>query len=317
MQRREIILIIKDKKLDAIDPIQASIWCAEHGYLMIENSGASPEEFAEWILEFGYHVSPDIWCTDKEHSEYFWRVTNQEVDGENKGLFADDELDWHSNLVPYCDAQEVVGLYAKTITYPTETWICNSIPYFQTLSKDMQEFYKSLSTILWDRQPITEHNKPINKPWKPDWKGNYTETVKGGILQNRDRSKVQLCTNIEEDIKTKFSKWRGAVDTYKLVPDHPLGIGGLFFQPYEITNFVKDNKICTNSKEIYQTIWNDWVCSDKYTYKHKWKPGDIMLMDQITTIHRRPDVLKDKPRELLRAANWYKAKVRNHFNYVL
>ena len=307
---------IKDKKLDAIDPIQASIWCAEHGYLMIENSGASPEEFAEWILEFGYHVSPDIWCTDKEHSEYFWRVTNQEVDGENKGLFADDELGWHSNLAAgYCDAQEVVGIYAKTITYPTETWICNSIPYFQTLSKDMQEFYKSLSTILW--KPGDNLQDRINQDWWPDWKENYTETVMAGILQNRDRSKVQLCTNIEEDIKTKFGEHRGVVDTHKLVPDHPLSIEGLFFQPYEITKFVKDNKICTDSKEIYQTIYNDWVCSDKYTYKHKWKPGDIMLMDQITTIHKRPDVLKDKPRELLRAVSWYKAQVRNHFNYVL
>ncbi|SVD56948.1 uncharacterized protein METZ01_LOCUS409802, partial [marine metagenome] len=149
-------MIIQDKTLGAIDPIEASQLTATNGYLIIENSGASPEEYAEWALEFGYHVSPDIWCTDKEHSEYFWRVTNQEVDGENKGLFADDELDWHSNLVPYCDAQEVVGLYAKTITYPTETWICTSIPYFQTLSKDMQEFYKSLSTILWK----PGHNTP-------------------------------------------------------------------------------------------------------------------------------------------------------------
>ena len=78
-----------------------------------------------------------------------------------------------------------------------------------------------------------------------------------------------------------------------------------------------NGKILDNSKEIYDEIWNAWICSDKYTYKHPWKPGDIMLMDQTTTIHRRPDVLKDKPRELLRTANWYKAEVRDHYNYVL
>jgi|TARA_B110000093_G_C12928693_1_gene392501 alpha-ketoglutarate-dependent taurine dioxygenase len=306
-------MIIQNKKLDTIDPIEASKQTAEHGYLIIEGSGATPEEYAEWALDYGYHVSPNIWCTDKEHSEYFWRVTTDTVDGENQGLFADDELDWHSNLVPHCDAQEVVGLYAKTITYPTETWICTSIPYWQTLSKDMQEFYESLSTILWH----STENKPLNQPWKPDWDKKYTDTVIKGIRQNRDKSKVQLCTNIEQQVKEKFNEWRGVADTHKLVPNHPLGTKGLFFQPYEITNFVKDDQICIDSNEIYQTIWNDWICSDKYTYKHNWKPGDIMLMDQTTTIHRRPDVLKDKPRELLRTANWYKGQVRNHFDYVL
>jgi len=304
-------MIIQGKKLSAIDPIEASILTAEHGYLIIEDSGASPEEYAEWALEYGYHVTPDIWCTDKEHSEYFWRVTTETIDGENKGLFADDELDWHSNLVPHCDAQEVVGLYAKTITYPTETWICSSTPYWSTLSKEMKDYYESLSTILWHATDVN----PINQPWQPDWTKTYSETVISGIQQNRDRSQIQLCTNIEPEIKEKFSKWRGVADIHKLVPNHPLGVKGLFFQPYEITNFIKDNKICTDSKEIYNTLWNELVCSDVYTYKHSWKEGDIMLMDQTTTIHRRPDVLKDKPRELLRTGQWYKN--RNHFDYVL
>lgn len=302
---------IQGKKLDAIDPIEASILTAEYGYLIIEDSGASPEEYAEWALEYGYHVTPDIWCTDKEHSEYFWRVTTETIDGENKGLFADDELDWHSNLVPHCDAQEVVGLYAKTITYPTETWICTSTPYWATLSKEMKDYYESLSIILWHATDV----KPINQPWKPEWDNKYSETVYTGIKQNRDRSQIQLCTNIEQEIKEKFNKWRSVAEIHKLVPNHPLGVKGLFFQPYEITNFVKDNKICADSKEIYDTLWNELVCSGVYTYKHQWKPGDIMLMDQTTTIHRRPDVLKDKPRELLRTGQWYKN--RNHFDYVL
>ena len=307
-------MIISDKKLEAIDPIQASRWCAEHGYLMILNSGATPEEYAQWALEFGYHVSPDIWCTDKEHSEYFWRVSTEALaeDG-SKGLFGDDELDWHSNLVPHCDAQEIVGIYGKTITYHTETWICTSIPYWHTLSKETQNFYKTLHSILWHATDA----KPLNQPWKPDWDIKYTDTVMKGIKQNRDKSKVQLCTNIPEDVKSKFNEWRGVVDKHRLVPDHPLGTEGLFFQPYETTSFVQDGKILDNSKEIYDEIWNAWICSDKYTYKHPWKPGDIMLMDQTTTIHRRPDVLKDKPRELLRTANWYKAEVRDHYNYVL
>lgn len=293
-------MILQNKKLESIDPIDANKMVAEHGYLVIENSGASPEEFAEWNLAFGYHISPDIWCTDKKHSEYFWRVTNKKIDGENQGLFADDELDWHSNLVPHADAQEVIGLYGKTITYDTETWICTSIPYMEKLSATTKELYKSLYTKLNHSGGI-----PINQPWKPDWDKKYTDTVLNGIKQNRNKSRADL-------VDKRFKEWRGVLDKHRLVPNHPLGIEGIFFQPYEITEFV--GLLNFSHKELYNEIYKDFI-TDKYTYKHKWKPGDILLMDQLTTIHRRPTIAKDQTRELLRSACWYKN--RNHFEYVL
>ena len=306
-------MIIQNKKLDAIDPIEASKLTAEHGYLIIENSGATPEEFAEWNLHYGYNISPDIWCTDKDHSEYFWRVTNQTVDGKNKGLFADDELDWHSNLVPHCDAQEVVGLFGKTITYHTETWICSSIPFYQTLDEDTKNLLKTLNCVLWHASEYP----PMNQPWKPDWNFKYSPEILEGIKTNRSKSFIQNSTNISIETKNKFNKFRGVAKSVKLIPNHPLGTKGLFFQPYDISSFILNGKEYSEGYELYQMLWNDWVCSDKYTYKHVWKPGDIMLMDQLTTIHRRPDVLKDKPRELLRTACWYKEEVRQHFDYVL
>jgi len=293
-------MILQNKKLESIDPIDANKMVAEHGYLVIENSGASPEEFAEWNLAFGYHISPDIWCTDKKHSEYFWRVTNEKIDGENQGLFADDELDWHSNLVPHADAQEVIGLYGKTITYDTETWICTSIPYMEKLSPKTKELYKSLYTKLNHSGGI-----PINQPWRPDWDKKYTDTVLNGIKQNRNKSRADL-------VDKRFNEWRGVLDKHRLVPNHPLGIEGIFFQPYEITEFV--GLLNFSHKELYNEIYKDFI-TDKYTYKHKWKPGDILLMDQLTTIHRRPTIAKDQTRELLRSACWYKN--RNHFEYVL
>ncbi len=293
-------MILQNKKLEAIDPIDANKIVAEHGYLVIENSGASPEEFAKWNLAFGYHISPDIWCTDKEHSEYFWRVTNEKVDEKNQGLFADDELDWHSNLVPHADAQEVIGLYGKTITYDTETWICTSIPYMRKLSATTKELYKSLYTKL-------NHSggTPINQPWRPDWDKKYTDTVMNDIKQNRNKSRADF-------VDKRFKEWRGVLDKHKLVPNHPLGIEGIFFQPYEITEFV--GLLNFSHKELYNEIYKDFI-TDNYTYKHKWKPGDILLMDQLTTIHRRPTIAKDQTRELLRSACWYRE--RNHFDYVL
>jgi hypothetical protein len=304
-------MIITGKKLSTIDPIEASILTAEHGYLIIEDHGASLEEYAEWSLEYGYqNTFAGLWFEEKgfKNSEYLMRMTTAIIEGTDlRGPFVEDDVDWHSDLIPHIDTEEIIGLYGKTLTYPTETWICTSIPYFKTLSKDMQEFYKSLSTLL--------RSGPLA----------IDERVKKDMIECRSRSKIQLCPNIEEEIAEKFGEWRedaaGQNMPIKLVPDHPLGIEGLFFQPYEITKFVKDNEICTDSKEIYDILWNELVCSDLYTYKHKWKEGDIMLSDQTTTIHRRPHTAmleaKGKTRELLRSALWYKAQVRNHFNYVL
>jgi hypothetical protein len=337
-------MIIQGKKLSAIDPIEASRLTATHGYLIIEDSGATPEEYAEWSLEYGYqNTFAGLWFEEKgfKNSEYFMRVTTDIIDGTGlRGPFAEDDVDWHSDLVPHIGAEEIVGFYGKTITFPTETWICTSIPYFQTLSKDMQEFYKSLSIMLWPGPPVKDErltnragNQRIYQIDEAAARGDTkvhavrktamtTDTVKKDMIKSRDRSKIQLCPNIEEEIAEKFGEWRTRDHKpIKLVPDHPLGIEGLFFQPYEITKFVKDNEICTDSKEIYDILWNELVCSDLYTYKHKWKEGDIMLSDQTTTIHRRPHAAmleaKGKTRELLRSALWYKAQVRNHFNYVL
>ena len=103
------------------------------------------------------------------------------------------------------------------------------------------------------------------------------------------------------------------------MPDHPLGTKGFFFTPYEVHGFSIDGEMLSqqDSKDIWNELWEKWIASDDYTYKHSWNVGDICLMDQLITIHRRPTVLKDKPRELLRTASWYKTDLRKHHNHVL
>lgn len=305
------------QKLSKIDPLEASIATAANGWVVIEDSGASPEEFAEWYLEYNYTLSPGIWCTDRTHSDLFWRVTNNFVDNENKGLFGSDELDWHSDLVPHIDAQEVVGLYAKTITYPTETWVCSSTAYWNTLDENTKDFYKKLTVVLYNKGIKDNDAVPFNRLFNVDWDTAYSETVVKGIRHNREISQIKNCINLEPDIRDKFKNNRGHMAEHKFVSNHPLGFKSLFFQPYELSQFKLDGNVLSDGEKIYQNIWNDLVMSDKYTYKHVWKQGDILLMDQISTIHRRPKVSSDLKRELLRAAGWYKSSVRNHFEYVL
>jgi len=282
------------------------------GIVLIRNSGASPKEFADWAMDFGYHLSPEIWCTDKEISNIFWRVTNQVVDEIHQGLSGDHELNWHSNITPVLDGEELIGLYARTLSYSTETWFCNTLPYWNQLDEATKERYRRLTVMLDPNRTLGR----IQPGWSLDFANLYTRTMLDGLVKNRKTREVSHATNMREENRAKYKLSRGIYERARFVPNHPLGTEGLFFSPYEISGFYDGDQKCADSQEIYWKIFNEMIESGTYTYKHVWQPGDIILMDQLITIHKRPPILKDKPRELLRIACWYKSELRQHFDYV-
>ena len=299
--------------LEELNPDNIARMVAHAGVVVIRDSGATPEEYAEWSLGLGYHLSPEIWCTDKEHSDLFWTVTNEMVDERNQGLFGDYELDWHTNMTPVADAEEVIGLYAKTITYETETWFASSIPYFNQLPEKKQNLLRELTVVHDPKRTLGL----IKEAWQPKFGEIYGEEVLREIQKNRETREVFNALNMESENKHKFGASRGIMNNHRLVPDHPLGVEGLFFSPYEIHTFLKDGEPYEHSKELFDELWNDYVCNDRYVYQHTWKEGDICLFDNVIGIHRRPDILKDKPRKLLRTATWYKSHMRKHHDYVV
>ena len=300
--------------LSELDPDNIATLVAKAGVVIIRNSGATPEEYAEWSLGLGYHLSPEIWCTDKEHSDLFWTVTNEMVDEKNQGLFGDYELDWHTNMTPVADAEEVIGLYAKTITYETETWFANSIPYFNQLPESEQERLRGLTVVLDPKRELGL----IQEAWQPKFGEIYGEHVLREIQKNRETREIFNALNMEPKNKHKFGASRGIMNNHKFVVNHPIkGVEGLFFSPYEVHGFLKDGEPYYGSDSLYWKLWNDYVCNDRYIYKHTWQEGDICLFDNIIGIHRRPDILKDKPRKLLRTAKWYKSHMRKHHDYVV
>ena len=301
--------------LEELNPDNVAELVAKAGLVVIRDSGATPEEYAEWSLGLGYHLSPEIWCTDKEHSDLFWTVTNEMMDERNQGLFGDYELDWHTNMTPVADAEEVVGLYAKTITYDTETWFACSVPYFKQLPEPRKQLFRELTVVHDPKRQLGL----IHAAWQPKFGEIYGEEVLREIQKNRETREVFNALNMESENKEKFAASRGIMNNHKLVPDHPLGVEGLFFSPYEIHGFIRRGYLMsdTQAKDIFDTVYTDYVNNDEYIYKHTWQEGDIVLFDQIIGIHRRPDILKDKPRRLLRTATWYKSHLRKHHNYVV
>ena len=299
--------------LEDLNPDNIARMVAHAGVVVIRDSGATPEEYAEWSLGLGYHLSPEIWCTDKEHSDLFWTVTNEMVDERNQGLFADYELDWHTNMTPVADAEEVIGLYAKTITYDTETWFANSMSYFKHLHEHKKDLLRQLTVVHDPKRTLGL----MKEAWQPKFGEIYGEEVLREIQKNRETREVFNALNMESENKHKFGASRGIMKNHKYIAHQSGGPEGLFFSIYKIHTFLKDGKPYEHSKELYDELWEDYVCNDKYIYKHKWKEGDICLFDNVTGIHRRPDILKDKPRKLLRTATWYKSHLRKHHDYVV
>jgi alpha-ketoglutarate-dependent taurine dioxygenase len=302
-----------DIPLTKLPPLEIAQMVGSTGVVVLRSTGATPQQFADWSEEFGYHLSPDIWCMDKEYGGIFWRVTNQQIDKENQGLVADHELDWHCNITPVLDGEEVVGLYAKTITYPTETWFCNTVPYWQQLSTDDKQLFEKLFVILDPKRRLGR----IQPGWTPNWEKIYSQRIIQDIYKNRELQDIRNSKNFINSDYDLFKPSRGVIERARLTPNHPMGTKGLFFTPYEIHGFELEGEVYPESKSLYWKIWNELIISNRFTYKHQWQTGDIVLMDQTITIHRRPTIDPCQPRELLRVASWYKKESRAHFDYVL
>ena len=80
--------------------------------------------------------------------------------------------------------------------------------------------------------------------------------------------------------KSKYKMW--------LVQENIKGTKGLFFY----TN--NKCKMITEDNTLYKRLY-DHCFQEKYIYQHWWEPGDIVLMDQLLTLHKRdqndPEVL--------------------------
>jgi len=83
--------------------------------------------------------------------------------------------------------------------------------------------------------------------------------------------------------KSKYKMW--------LVQKNIKGVEGIYFY----TN--NRCKIITEDNTLYDKLY-DHIFQEKYIYQHMWEPGDIVLMDQLLTLHKRdqndPEILQKR-----------------------
>lgn len=281
---------------------------AEYGLVVMKKTKTPIDEYYKWQLELGYHQPANIWCNDP-NMPIFFQVTNKQITTTEMGLFGHGELDWHCNILFTPDGEEIVGLYGKVVQPGCDTILANSIPLWKNLPTHMKEFYKDLQLKITNIMANTYENKLAHYVLPSAEQADFNK--------KRANLSINRAINFDQINADKYPIPRFSKDNLlKFVPDHPLGTNGIYFPHLNLSYFADafGNQLADH-KKIYQEFKYNYIDSGRYVYTHTWDEGDVYLMDQLTTIHKRSPMNKDLPRELIRTACWYKTNVRTKFGH--
>lgn len=282
----------------------------EYGIIVWKQTDLSVKEYYHWQLKLGYHQYANMWCSHKKYPIFF-RVTNDKIDEKGGGLFNDQELDWHCNVLFTPEAEELLGLYARTIPAtprPSKTFFVNSLPYLKNLSSREIEELQGLKIKITDHIEQTYEKKLVHYDL-PSYQAQ-------DFVKQRENLDIRKSVNFEKKFFSRYPHPRFAKEhLLRLLPRHPLGLKGLYFPHFHIAEIINEKgRPC--SQELYQKIKEEYLLSGRYIYTHQWEEGDIIIADQLTGLHRRNNIWEESPlasRELLRSACWYKTNYRQHF----
>jgi len=95
----------------------------------------------------------------------------------------------------------------------------------------------------------------------------YTFNIQNWALMDNPDQKAY-----SETIRAPYAMW--------LVQKNIIGIEGVYF------HFLNDAKIITEDETLYSDL-KEYLFQEKFMYHHDWEIGDIILMDQLLSLHKR------------------------------
>jgi alpha-ketoglutarate-dependent taurine dioxygenase len=171
------------------------------------------------------------------------------------GLFANGELDWHSDQCATDDSQRIIGLQSVSDTENSQTTFLCTHDAYEGLSSDMRSMVKEL---------YVKH-KWRNNVMAPGLNATQTLLIHYNMV-HLDGQETQL--------------YRETVT----------GRSGMKLPTHSFDGFVgmsmeESNRVLN---ELRQAVFND-----KYVYTQNWQDGQIVFMDQEITLHARPTNILD------------------------
>ena len=234
----------------------------KQGVAVFYNQQLNEREYIDTMKKFGDCEAPDLFMNPKEYPEIFL-VTGKKIDGKKIGMFGDTELGWHSNgNSRHLIDKILIALYCVKEDINTTLSVCNTQIPFYDMSKEEQEYYRSITIRL-------------------KFKNNTIYDLEEG------------------DPELEFmSKNKGSIR--KLVGVHPHTGLEYFYFPYHFICKAWEGKKKIDHEKLIEGLMPK-IFKSQYQYHHIFKEGDLLLMDQFTSLHRRTPVM-DNNRLLWRVA---------------
>jgi len=227
--------------------------------VVLRNQDLSKVDLSRVYNSIGNTLKTDEFFCDDEYPELM-RVTNERKDGEKTGIFADKELDWHSNGNGRPSGVECcVGLYCVKPGKDSVTSFCDTRKAYDDLNPAMKIELENIKCLFkFENNTFYELDEDDKELVMFENRGEY---VKGTIKP--------------------------------LVYKHPFdGKKGLYFTFHYIQ---KMYRVKPERAKFLKDYLMDHVFQDKYIYHHDdWQPGDLIFMDQFHSIHKRNAVEGDR-----------------------
>ena len=253
----------------------------KNGHVVLHDQHLTRSQLAEVCSRFGNIEELDYFMNPADTPQISI-VSGAVVDGKAIGMFGPTELEWHANGTGRYYFDEIcVGLYCVEECVDTVLSLVDQCRAFEELPEHEKEYYRNIDIHL-------DMSGPRARIWRND--GVYSKAY-----ENQG----------EQNFRIGQEHYKEAVDRRPLVAKHPVS-GREYFYPMFIylTKAWHNGVEIENFDEFYNTL-KDKITRSKYMSHHVFRKGDLLLMDQLTTSHRRSAV-KNKDRQLWRTAFDYK-----------
>ena len=237
------------------------------GYAILHDQELSQRELVEVSQLFGHCESYGYFMNPKDNPEISIVSGQRTEEDKAIGMFGDTELQWHANGSARHHFEEIcVSLYCVEECVDTVLSICSQVDCFAELSERDKEKYRNIEIQL-------DHK--MDAIYKIS-EGDYRELAEGPPAP-------------EAEMGTGADFYKEDIDRRPLVGKHPIDNREYlyFMVPFIVGALRHGEKI--DHEVLYDELWEKLFRS-KYMVHHVFRRGDLLLMDQLHTIHRRSPV---------------------------
>ena len=245
------------------------------------------DDYIHFLEKLGKPFTGHMWCSHPK-SDAIQLVTNKKICHNNtSGLFSGAKVGWHTDGMFSDNPEQIVCLYCKTPGDSASQFLDTSlaVKYIWKVSDiDIDDIVVEISSH--SSKTLLKERFVDSLPKK-----EYIDLCK---YRNRNKNN----TNIVDltDVNREF------IQTKSFIRKHPLSlIEGCFFPKLNVVRLLsRKNHNCRN--EDFSRLCK-LIFRKEFIYTHQWEKGDMILIDQVLTLHQRSKC--EGERELFRSALWY------------